>query len=132
MKPIPDYFIALVKQHANLRSDDEAVRVIRLISDGLDMTIDPKRANYLFSIMPGYLQPSQQKFYVRIMDWQPRFKRVTLVERLKISLQLTDESEVATVLKAYFKAVKIVVSPQARTKLMRALPADLNQIYIKA
>lgn len=132
MKPIPDYFIALVKQHANLRSDDEAVRVIRLISDGLDMTIDPKRANYLFSIMPGYLQPSQQKFYVRIMDWQPRFKRVTLVERLKISLQLTDESEVATVFKAYFKAVKIVVSPQARTKLMRALPADLNQIYIKA
>lgn len=132
MKPIPDYFIALVKQHANLVGSSDAERAIRAITIVLDANIDPKRAEYLFSILPVYLRPSRQKFFVRLMDWQPHYKHVTMLERLKASLQLTDSIEATVLLRAYFGAIKVVINPQDKLKLARALPSELNQIYIKA
>ncbi len=132
MKPIPDYFLALVKQHANLLSNSDAERATRAVTSALDATIEAKRSERLFAILPGYLQPSRQKFFVRLGGLQPRYRHATIVERLKISLQLTDNTEVTNLLKAYFRAVKTVADPHSKIKLARVLPPELNQLYIKS
>lgn len=132
MRPIPDYFLALVKQYGNLVSNDEAVRVTKAITAALDGTLEPARSRYLFTILPSYLKPSQQKFFVRLTTWQNGYKHATIIEHLSLRLQLTDRIEAVNILNAYFKAVKTVIEPGDKIKLARVLPAELNQIYIKA
>lgn len=132
MRPIPEYFVALVKQYANLRSNQEAEQLVQTITILFDANIDPKRSVYLFSLLPSYLRPRSQKFFARLVDWQPRYKHARTLDRLQACLQLTDRVEVAMRLKAYFKAIKVVVEPSDRLKIARALPEELNQIYIKA
>ncbi len=132
MKPIPDYFLALVKQGANYVSNDEAERAIRAVTSMLDTTIEPARAKRLFSFLPSYLQPSKNKFFVKLTNWQPRYRHQTALERLKLNLQLTDHTEVENLLQAYFKAVKVVLEPRQRVSLARILPPELNHIYLSA
>ncbi len=128
---IPDYFLALVKQRANLVNDEQANRYVVEISRVLNITMAPNQAGMFFSLAPRYLRPHTQTFFSKLGGWQPKPKSGALPAVMQ-ALSLTDKKEALVVLGAYFAAIRVVADQQTQLKILRTLPTDLATVYKNA
>lgn len=129
---IPDYFIALVKQHANMLNDDQTVRAISATGRILEAGMQPGQANAFFAAVPSYLRPTGKTFFSRVGDWQPQPKQRSIVKHLIASLGLTGAEEAETLLQAYFMAIRTVIDSDTALRLARTLPTDVARLYSRA
>ncbi len=131
MQPdLPDYFIALMKQHAGLLNDGQARRATLAVSEVLETSLTPTQQRQFFAMVPNYLRPHKQTFFARIGAGKKAQKRTLAVSRqLSARLQLTSREEAEVILKAYFRAIRTVVDPTTAITLTRILPPELVRLY---
>jgi len=125
---IPEHFTALIKQYANLTNNDQAVRLVIEISEGLEVTLSEDSRKLFFAYSPKYLQPRQSKFYDRMFLWNKHYKHKILLQRLQLLQNLTDAAEAESRIKAYFKAIKIVSSKKTYANIVHILPPELQHL----
>lgn len=122
---MPEHFLALVKQEANLTSNSEAQRSIKAVLDCMQNTIDSRLMGGINNILPEYLRSKDKRFFAQRNVKLKSFNQEIFYNRLTITLGLTDESEAKSRFSAFFKALSIV-QPGIETKLASFLPSDLN------
>ncbi len=127
--PKPDYFLALMKQYANLVSDQEAEHLSTAISSSLYMNLDENSRTQIFAALPSYLQPKKQVFGLRHGDAQAQYDTHRFVRHAIIKTGLTDENELASALRAYFKSIKILGSRASNQIIADYLPASLHRLF---
>jgi len=125
---MPEHFIALVKQYANLSNNNQARRVAEEISEGLQLSLSEDQCKLFFVYAPSYLEPHKTRFYSKMFDWNKAYLHTTLIERIKILQNLTDDSEAENRIKAYFMAIKIVSNDKTFKDIYHILPAKLKQL----
>ncbi len=130
---IPDYFTALVKQHAGLLNDDQAGRVVIAVSEVLERVLTPSQESQFFALVPGYLRPHKQVFFSRI-GTRAGAKQTALpaTQQLARRLQLTSTEEAEVIFESYFMAIRTISDYPTAVKLTRILPADLARLYAHA
>jgi uncharacterized protein (DUF2267 family) len=129
---IPDYFIALMKQHGGMLNDEQARRATLAVSEVLDATLVSTQEKCFFSMVPSYLRPRKQLFFARIGSGSRDRQSKPATKQLMVRLQLTSPEEAETVLRAYFRAIRTVVAPNTAISLTRVLPRDLEHLYATA
>ena len=107
---MPEHFVALIKQYANLNNNDQARRVAEEISEGLQLTLSEDQSKLFFVYAPDYLE------------------HMALIQRIKIMQNLTDDVEAENRLRAYFTAIKIVSSDKSFRNISSVLPAKLKSV----
>jgi len=125
---MPEHFIALIKQYANLHNNEQALRVAQEISEGLQLTLSEDESKLFFAYAPNYLQPKKVHFYSRMFDWNKNYQHMALLERIKVLQNLTDNSEAEVRLRSYFFAVKIVSGDKAFRNIYTILPSQLKSV----
>lgn len=126
---LPEHFVALIKQHANLTSLSESERVIREIVSGLDATLPFDQHKLFFAYTPRYIQPKKQVFYHRVGSHKTtQFDYYVLLQRIMIQENLTDQSEAEARLRAFLTAIRIVLSPRSYHNLYTILPLSLKSL----
>lgn len=128
-KQLPDYFIALMKQHGGMLNDEQARRAIMAVSEVLESSLTPAQEGQFFAMVPGYLRPHKQTFFARIGAGSKTRKRSSIDRQLSDRLQLTSREEAEMVLKAYFRAIRTVIDPTTAITLTRILPPELVRLY---
>lgn len=123
---IPEYFVALVKQFANLASNGQSQRAIINISESLDKCLDYDSRKLFFYMAPGYLAINNKIFLSSLRHKKTNYNHAILVDRLKIKQNLTDTSEVESLLNAYITAVTIVVGKHKAANILKILPRELK------
>lgn len=123
---IPEYFVALVKQFANLASNQQSQRAIVNISESLDKCLDYDSRKLFFYMAPSYLVSNNKPFLSSLRNKNTRYNHSILVDRLKIKQNLTDTSEVESLLGAYITAVTIVVGKNKAASILKILPNELK------
>jgi uncharacterized protein (DUF2267 family) len=121
---MPEHFLALVKQYANLASNADAERSAKAVINSLDATIDAQLMGYITPALPEYLQPAHKHFFARKNTTVRQFNQQIYFERLKLSLSLTDTTEATTRFAAVMEALAIV-QPKSQRRLAKYLPIDL-------
>lgn len=125
---MPEHFLALIKQYANLNSNTEAERVASQISDAIEVTLQEDRRKLFFNYAPDYLVPKKARLYSRVFDWNRSYRHATLIQRLVVTQSLSDEREAENRLNAYFTALKIVSGPKNFQRIYSILPPELQSI----
>ncbi len=123
---IPDYFVALVKQYANLVSNQEAELVIKQISKSLQLTLDQDSSKILFGYAPNYLNIQKPIFFSHLKSKTTKYSHRTLISRIQTEQSLTDKIEANNRLKAYFLAIKVVVGEKRFYSIYAILPSELQ------
>ncbi|MDQ5943479.1 MAG: hypothetical protein QG675_247 [Patescibacteria group bacterium] len=123
---VPEYFVALVKQYANLANNQQSLRAVTNISDSLHRCLDDKSRRWFFYIAPDYLSVRGKMFLTSLKSKNRTYQHSILMDRLRLQQNLTDDTEVENLLSAYLKAVAIVVGPKNTKKLQSALPAEIT------
>lgn len=123
---MPEHFVALIKQYANLNNNEQAIRVAQEISEGLQLTLSTDESKLFFAYAPSYLLPKKVNFYSRMFDWNKAYQHMALVERIQVLQNLTDEKEAETRLRSYFLAVRIVSSESSYRNICKILPIQLQ------
>lgn len=131
-RDIPDYFIALVKQHAGIINNDQAIRVIHAASKAVDASLEPPHAQKFFSLAPSYLRPAKHTFFAKIGDWSKPVSSKTAVEQVASRLQLTDAVEARMLVRAYFGAVQTVVDQKTQFDISMTLSPELSSLFFEA
>ncbi len=126
-KQIPEYFIALVKQYANLANNDQSKRAIFNISSSLHRCLDDKSRKWFFYIAPDYLDVHSRMFLTNLKIKNGTYQHSILMDRLRIQQNLTDYTEAENLFSAYMKAVAIVVGPKKTKKLRLILPTEITK-----
>lgn len=129
---IPDYYIALIKQKANLMNDQQAVRVSQAISQVISTSTTPAQSNVFFALAPTYLRPRRQSFFASVGNWQRPISTKTAIEQLSARLQLTDTEEAKVLLGAYFGAIRTLVARDVDSKISLGLPKELAALYLQS
>ncbi len=125
---MPEHFIALIKQYANLSNNEQAQRVAQEISEGLQLTLSEDESKLFFAYAPDYLLPKKVNFYSRMFDWNKTYHHMALLERIQVLQNLTDQKEAESRLRSYFLAVKIVSSNKNYHNICTILPAQLQPL----
>lgn len=123
---IPDYFVALVKQYANLVSSQEAELVTRQISKSLQLTLDQDSSKILFGYAPSYLNIERPIFFSHLRAKTVKYNHSTLISRIQKEQSLTDILEANNRLKAYFLAIKVVMGDKRYSSMLSVLPSELQ------
>lgn len=123
---VPEYFVALVKQYANLANNQQSLRAVTNISDSLYRCLDDKSRRWFFYIAPDYLNVRGKMFLTSLKSKNRTYQHNILMDRLRLQQNLTDDTEVENLLSAYLKAVAIVVGPNNTKKLQSILPAEIT------
>lgn len=121
---MPEHFLALVKQRANLTSKNDAERTAKAVIDSLDATLDVRLMKQILPALPSYLQISQRHFFVQQKRVPKQFNQEIFFERLKLMLGLTDRAEAVTRFSAVISALAII-QPHNQIYLAKYLPSDL-------
>ena len=129
---IPDYFIALMKQHGGMLNDEQARRAVLAVSEVLETSLGSTRMKRFFGMVPSYLRPRKQLFFARIGTGSKSQQNKPATRQLMARLQLTSSEEAEMVLKAYFRAIRTVIDPTTAISLTRVLPRDLERLYAAA
>lgn len=132
MGTIADYFIAAFKQYANLVNNDSARRYAIVITAVIGEAMSDKKREVYFTHLPAGLAPSKQRFYLKLIDWQPKYDKLDAKARIAKRLALNDETEVETIIKAYFRAIKELIEPTTRMRLSYLMPDDFVRLYTQA
>ena len=125
---MPEHFVALIKQYANLNNNDQARRVAEEISEGLQLTLSEDQSKLFFVYAPDYLEPKKSRFYSKMFDWNRPYQHMALIQRIKIMQNLTEDIEAENRLRAYFTAIKIVSSDKSFRNISSVLPAKLKSV----
>ena len=125
---IPEYFVALVKQYANLSSNEQACRAIENVSDTLQKCLDYNSRKLFFHFAPDYLEVKSKLFLISPESKNKKYDHTILIGRLKKQQNMTDSTEVNNLLKAYLKAVCIVIGPQKTSDIKSILPVELSKL----
>ncbi|MBI2797875.1 hypothetical protein HYX70_01075 [Candidatus Saccharibacteria bacterium] len=125
----PDYFLALIKQYANLTNEIEAKNIAVAITNSLYMNLNERSRQQVFAAMPHYLWPKRRLFGHKLSDIQGEFEIDRFVRSAMIQSGLTDENELKNSLKAYFKTLKILSSRDHSQLIADYLPASLARLY---
>ena len=129
-KDLPEYFVALVKQFANLSSYEQSQRAIHNVSHSLNSCLNYDSRVLFFKSVPNYLTVNNKMFFSQLKSKNDKYNHSILVDRLKIAQNLTDEAEVNNILKAYLDAVLVVVGDKNTNRVIGVLPDELkNNIY---
>lgn len=127
---IPEYFLALIKQFANLSSNQQAERAVINISESLDKCLDYYSRRLFFDLVPNYLDNNHTTFLSNLKTKNTYYDHSILVDRIKLKQNLTDDVEVKNLLKAYIETINIIVGPSSAAKIKNALPTQLiSDIY---
>lgn len=130
---IPDYFIALMKQHGGMLNDEQARRATLAVSGVLEGSLSKPQESRFFGMVPGYLRPHKQLFFARIgASSRSKQHAQPVTKQLMTRLQLTSPEEAEAVLRAYFRAIRTISDPVTAIKLTRVLPRDLEHLYATA
>ncbi len=129
---IPDYYVALIKQKANLMNDQQAVRVSQAISQVISTSTTPAQSNAFFALAPTYLRPHRQSFFASVGNWQRPVSAKPAIEQLSARLQLTDAEEAKVLLRAYFGAIRTLVARDIDSKISLGLPKELAALYLQS
>lgn len=121
---MPEHFLALVKQKANLTSNNDAERTAKAVIDSLDVTIDTRLMKQILPALPSYLQISHKHFFAQQKRDAKQFNQEIFFERLKLSLGLTDKTEAIARFSAVINTLAII-QPQNQVQLAKYLPSDL-------
>lgn len=123
---MPEHFLALIKQSANLASNVEAGRSAAAVISSLQATLDSSIFSQISNALPSYLQPKpQRQFFLHRQATAKQFNTELYLDRLAQQLNLTDVAEAKNRLRAVLFALQIV-QPDTRAKLVASLPTDLN------
>jgi len=125
---MPEHFLALIKQYANLSSNSEAERIALQLSEALQLTLSEDSKKLFFTYAPDYLLPKKPRFFTKVFDWNKSYQHETLIERLQLLQHLNDKVEAENRLRAYFTAVRIVSGKKAYYKIFSILPPELQTI----
>ena len=125
---IPEYFVALVKQYANLSSNEQAYRAIENITDTLQKCLDYNSRKLFFYFAPDYLGVKNKLFLISLESKNKKYDHTILIDRLKTQQNMTDSTEVDNLLKAYLKSVCIVIGPQKTSNIKSILPVELSKL----
>lgn len=125
---IPEYFVALVKQYANLSSNEQASRAIENVSDTLQKCLDYNSRKLFFYFAPTYLEVKNKLFLISPESKNKKYDHTILIGRLKKQQNMTDNTEANNLLKAYLKAVFIVIGPQKTSNIKSILPVELSKL----
>lgn len=121
---MPEHFLALIKQRANLTSNFDAERTAKAVIDSLDVTIDARLMQHITPALPSYLRLSHKHFFAQQKREAKQFNQEIFFERLKLSLGLTDKTEAITRFSAVISTLAII-QPQNQMQLAKYLPSDL-------
>lgn len=125
---IPEHFIALVKQLANLVNFEQAEILTKSISECLELTLPSDSSKIFFGYAPTYLGIKKRRFYSNRKAGSREYRHPILLQRLKIEQGLTDDVEVENRVAAYFSAVKIVVGDKKYQTIYSILPNELKRL----
>ncbi len=126
---MPDHFLALVKQEANLANNNEAQRSAAAVVSSLAATLDEDIFFRINSTLPIYLQikPKRQFFLHRKKELK-QFNEQIFLTRIVKTLDLTDNTEAENRITSVMHALA-VVQPQLKQRLSSVLPSDLNRYW---
>lgn len=125
---IPEYFVALVKQYANLSNNEQSKRAIEGVSDTLQKCLDYNSKKLFFYLAPSYLDTHNKLFLISLESKNKKYNHDILIGRLKTQQNLTDTVEVNNLLSAYIKAVEIVVGPKKAANIRHILPKEFKSL----
>ncbi len=123
---MPEHFLALIKQSANLTSNIEAERSAVAIVSALEATLDTQIYTQIERNLPIYLQPTtKRRFFLHRKIELKQFNQQIFLDRVMHILKLTDQSEAENRVSAFMTTLKII-QPNIAKKLSSSLPTDLN------
>ncbi len=123
---IPEYFLALIKQFANLSSNQQAERAVINISESLDKCLDYGSRKLFFDLVPKYLYNNHTTFLSNLRTRNTLYDHSILIDRIKLKQNLTDDTEVRSLLKAYIETINIVVGQSSANKIKNVIPSELK------
>lgn len=127
-----EYFLILLKQYGNLRSEAEAKRVAQAVTDALDVYLPKAKSRQFFNNFPRGVRPSQLHFYDKLFGLHTAMREHDFMKRISLQLALTDSSEINHLVDAYFRVVKDLVSDVQAKRISQALPPVLLKYYLTA
>ncbi len=126
---MPEHFLALIKQLANLASNDEAERTATAFVSSLAATLDESIYSQIDRNLPDYLFIKQARhFFLKRSQDKKRYNQDIFLDRIMLTLDLTDRSEAENRVSAVMQAL-LIVQPNSRRKLSASLPTDLNKYW---
>lgn len=126
---VPEHFLALIKQSANLASTNEAQRSAAAFVSSLSATLDAKIFDQINSNLPEYLRiKPRQRFFLHRKQENKQFNQQIFLQRIVDTLNLTDEAEARNHVSGVMYALG-VIQPNTKQKLSSSLPTDLNKFW---
>ncbi len=126
---MPEHFLALIKQRANLASNSEAERTATAFVSSLAATLDESifcRINYY---LPDYLQmPPKRQFFLHRKKEDKQFNQQIFLDRIVHTLKLTDRVEAENRVSGVLYALTII-QPMLKEQLSPSIPTNLNEYW---
>lgn len=123
---IPEYFVGLVKQSANLSNNEQTIRAIINVSDALRSCLDEKSKKLFFYLAPNYLYYQKNIFLANLIPNNNPYDHQLLIKRIMLKQNMTDNNEVNYLLTAFLKSIYIVSGSKKATRIKLILPKELN------
>lgn len=123
---IPEYFVGLVKQFANLSNNEQTIRAIGNVSDALQSCLDEKSKKLFFYLAPDYLYYHKKMFFANLRSNNSPYSHELLIKRIKLKQNMTDDNEANYLLTAFLKSIYIVSGSKKATRIKLILPKELN------
>lgn len=131
---IPDYFNALNIQYGSALNDAQASEHAKRVAEAWLLTLSQDKQAILLENLPTYLIPKKKIFFdqVLVSNHQIGCQSDIILERLKLQLQKTDDTEVRQIVSGFFKTLKIILSNEQKFQLARLLDKPLYILFVKA